>query len=227
MTKPHTEGLDGEGDRTGGTERGGRGSPSYPLQILRRRRQQRLAAAEPVASVDHVLAQPDLLQPLAHLIRAPLGKRQLRVSDRREERREDEDGPREEVSRPWGVGVGVGVVLPRACWSGQSGSGRGPEAASFEKARFRVVDLSRAARLAASDPGGTNGRMSGRRAGRRRPAHTGPTHFPHSFLMPLWVFLFSGETGDCCPESTPEDRGDWSDRTHSSGFSAQEHTPSI
>lgn len=83
MTKRHTDGRDGEGDRTGGTERAGRGgSPSYPLQILRRRRQQRLAAAEPVASVDQVLAQPDLLQPLAHLIRAPLGKRQLRVSDR-------------------------------------------------------------------------------------------------------------------------------------------------
>lgn len=52
-------------------------------------------------------------------------------------------------------------------------------------------------------------------------AGTGWTHFPHSFLMPLWVFLFSGETGDCCPESTPEDRGDWSERTHSSGFSAR------
>lgn len=47
------------------------------------------------------------------------------------------------------------------------------------------------------------------------------TYFPQSFLMPLWFFLFSGETGDCCPESTPEDRGDWSDRTHSSSFSGR------
>ena len=45
------------------------------------------------------------------------------------------------------------------------------------------------------------------------------TYFPQSFLMPLWLFLFSGETGDCCPESTPKERGDWSDRTHSFSFS--------
>lgn len=45
------------------------------------------------------------------------------------------------------------------------------------------------------------------------------TYFPQSFLIPLWPFLFSGETGDCCPESTPEDSGDWSDGKHSSSFS--------
>lgn len=86
--------------------------PSYPLQILRRRRQQRLAAAEPVASVDHVLAQPDLLQPLAHLIRAPLGKRQLRVSDRGGKNGEKmNDGPREEVG---GGGLCYRVLAGRA-----------------------------------------------------------------------------------------------------------------
>lgn len=47
------------------------------------------------------------------------------------------------------------------------------------------------------------------------------TYFPQSFLMPRSLFLFSGETGDCCPESTPEDRGDWSDRTHSSSLSGR------
>lgn len=50
------------------------------------------------------------------------------------------------------------------------------------------------------------------------------TYFPQSFLMPLWLFLFSGETGDCCPESTPEDRGDWSERMHSSSFSGRAAT---
>lgn len=39
--------------------------------------------------------------------------------------------------------------------------------------------------------------------------------------MPRSLFLFSGETGDCCPESTPDDRGDWSERTHSSSFSGR------
>lgn len=64
--------------------------------------------------------------------------------------------------------------------------------------------------------------MSLQRIGWKRHTKTeweiGLTHFPHSFFMPRWVFLFSGETGDCCPESTPEDRGDWSERTLSSGF---------
>lgn len=46
------------------------------------------------------------------------------------------------------------------------------------------------------------------------------TYLPQNFLMPLWLFLFSGETGDCCPESTPEDSGDWSERIYSSSFPA-------
>lgn len=41
------------------------------------------------------------------------------------------------------------------------------------------------------------------------------TYKPHSFLMPLWLFLFSSAIG----ESIPEDRGDWSDKIHSSGCS--------
>lgn len=45
------------------------------------------------------------------------------------------------------------------------------------------------------------------------------TYFPHSFLMPFWFFLFSGETGDCWPESMPDDMGDTSDSVDSSVFS--------
>lgn len=44
-------------------------------------------------------------------------------------------------------------------------------------------------------------------------------YFPHSFLMPFWFFLFSGETGDCWPESMPDDMGDTSDSVDSSVFS--------
>lgn len=46
------------------------------------------------------------------------------------------------------------------------------------------------------------------------------THFPHSFRMPFWFFLCSGETGDCWPDSTPDDMGERSDRVESSVFSA-------
>ena len=45
------------------------------------------------------------------------------------------------------------------------------------------------------------------------------TYFPHSFLMPLCVFLCSGETGDCWPESLPDDRGERSDSVDSSALS--------
>lgn len=45
------------------------------------------------------------------------------------------------------------------------------------------------------------------------------THFPHSFRMPFWFFLCSGETGDCWPDSTPDDIGERSDKVESSVFS--------
>lgn len=48
-------------------------------------------------------------------------------------------------------GIGAGV-LPAVCWSGQSGTGCRSEASSFEIAQLRVMDLSRAAGLAASNP---------------------------------------------------------------------------
>lgn len=88
MTKRHTDGLDGKGDWTGGTERVGR--LSYPLQILWSRRQQRLTTGEPVASEDDVLAQSHFLQPITHLLPAPLHKRQLQVSDKGGKNRRDE-----------------------------------------------------------------------------------------------------------------------------------------
>lgn len=46
-----------------------------------------------------------------------------------------------------------------------------------------------------------------------------PTHFPHSFRMPFWFFLCSGETGDCWPDSTPDDIGERSDKVESFVFS--------
>lgn len=49
----------------------------------------------------------------------------------------------------WRRSVGA---LPSVCWSGQSGTGCGSEASSFEIAQFWVVDLSRTAGLTASNP---------------------------------------------------------------------------
>ena len=51
--------------------------------------QQRLTAGDPVASEDAVLTESDVLEPVAHLLCAPLRKRHLQVSDmveRKEER---------------------------------------------------------------------------------------------------------------------------------------------
>lgn len=59
--------------------------PTYPLQVVRRGRQQSLAAADPVASQDAVLAEANFLQPVAHLLRAPLGERDLQVSENKGE----------------------------------------------------------------------------------------------------------------------------------------------
>lgn len=57
----------------------------YPLQVVRRGRQQSLAPADPVASQDAVLAEANFLQPVAHLLRAPLGERDLQVSENKGE----------------------------------------------------------------------------------------------------------------------------------------------
>lgn len=44
------------------------------------------------------------------------------------------------------------------------------------------------------------------------------THFPHIFRMLLFL-TFSWDTGDCCPESAPEDMGEMSEDVLSSDLS--------
>lgn len=113
------------------------------------------------------------------------------------------------------------VVVPCFPWTGQPRPSCRSEASSLEVSQLRIMKLNWAARLTAANP-----------------PHSRDTSFlfvhflhpdllwennqsldsyrPQSFLMPLWFFLFSGETGDCCPESSPEDSGDWSDSIRSS-----------
>lgn len=45
------------------------------------------------------------------------------------------------------------------------------------------------------------------------------THFPHILRILLVFFTFSWDTGDCCPESAPEDMGETSEDVVSSIFS--------
>lgn len=37
---------------------------------------------------------------------------------------------------------------------------------------------------------------------------SGITYFPHIFFIPLGLLLFSGDNGDCAPDSVPEDKGE-------------------
>lgn len=39
------------------------------------------------------------------------------------------------------------------------------------------------------------------------------SYFPQIFLIPFGLFLFSGDNGDCGPESVPEERGERSSET--------------
>lgn len=39
------------------------------------------------------------------------------------------------------------------------------------------------------------------------------SYFPQIFLIPFGLFLFSGDNGDCGPESVPEERGESSSMT--------------
>lgn len=34
------------------------------------------------------------------------------------------------------------------------------------------------------------------------------TYFPHIFFIPFGLFLFSGDNGDCVPDSVPDDKGE-------------------
>lgn len=132
------------------------------------------------------------------------------------------------------------VFIPCVPWTGQSWSSCSSEAPPLELPQLRVMSLSRAAWLAATDPKNNQSTdewvkgnwtelrglsVAGQKKKKQKRIllmfNSLKTYFPQSFLIPLWLFLFSGETGDCCPESTPEDRGDWSDRTHSSSFSGR------